>query len=479
MKIPILLLFYLCLSQNTYTQNVVYQSNIDEDSCLYIKDLLLHYRDDPINNQKITGLSFSDYSNFIHKYSDCIGKDTSMIMTIKKLGSDSLFLQLYYPDFINSHSYISDTLDYYGSLAEIVVFEKLLEDIRLNIGEHYLVHKLEREYALVLLNNLKVMQSLLRFKSRLFSIHIQQLFGRDTFDQDINKATEASNMSTAMTSLFIEQNIDILIDLGINTFNKKITDIVFDNFEYYFENYPNSVYGFFGKLIPIIEDFDSDNLYALERMKELLPEADNVTDSEGNVYRTVKIMGRWWMAENLKTTKFNDGTLIPFSTKNSEWRNSTSPAYCWNGRNSKGKITYDSTYGALYNWYVVNTRKVCPTDWHVPTINEWNDLMNELDPLSRDKNKTNVGHLLKEPGTLHWKSPNTNSNNATGFTALPAGERDYDGGFIGVNILGNWWSSTEFSTTEAWYWTINYYNDNVESYHNRKATGYSIRCVKD
>lgn len=99
-------------------------------------------------------------------------------------------------------------------------------------------------------------------------------------------------------------------------------------------------------------------------------ESIGITDIEGNVYTSVKIGTQTWMVENLKTTKYNDGTSIPLVTDNAVWKSSLSPAYCWYDNDISNK----EPYGALYNWFAVNTGKLCPSGWHVPTIDEWSVL---------------------------------------------------------------------------------------------------------
>src|SRR5674476_633708 len=101
--------------------------------------------------------------------------------------------------------------------------------------------------------------------------------------------------------------------------------------------------------------------------------SNTVTDIEGNVYHTVKIGTQTWMVENLKTTKYKDGTAIPLVTDNKVWINLPTPAYCWYDNDA---TTYKNTYGALYNWYAVNTGKLAPTGWHIPTDAEWTTLQN-------------------------------------------------------------------------------------------------------
>ncbi|MGB4293792.1 MAG: FISUMP domain-containing protein, partial [Bacteroidales bacterium] len=99
-----------------------------------------------------------------------------------------------------------------------------------------------------------------------------------------------------------------------------------------------------------------------------------MNDVDGNRYKVIMIGNQLWMAENLRTTKYNDGTPIPLVTDNTAWSNLTSPGYCWYDNNSTNK----DTYGALYNWYTVNTGKLCPSGWHVPSDDEWTIMQNYL-----------------------------------------------------------------------------------------------------
>ena len=167
---------------------------------------------------------------------------------------------------------------------------------------------------------------------------------------------------------------------------------------------------------------------------------DNVIkDGDGNVYTSVKIDTQVWIVENLKTTKYNDGIAIPLVTDNSDWGNLTTSAYCWYTNDAAAN---KSTYGSIYNWYAVNTGKLCPTGWHVPTDEEWTILINYLGGGSV------AGNKLKEAGTIHWISPNAGTNES-GFTALPGGRRTSAGIYVSLTDYGYWWSSTESSSTMA------------------------------
>ncbi len=195
-----------------------------------------------------------------------------------------------------------------------------------------------------------------------------------------------------------------------------------------------------------------------------------VTDYEGNSYNTIKIGTQWWMVENLKTKRFNDGTDIPVVTDDTAWGNMSNPCYCWYNND---EVSYMEEYGALYNWYTVNTGKLCPAGWHVPTKAEWKILIdyyggNEV-----------AGGRLKETGTVHWRDPNTNAYNESGYTALPGGGRTYKGVFDNINSCGFYWSSSESGTGGAWGWILYYNSGIIKEFNFDKRDGFSVRCLRD
>jgi uncharacterized protein (TIGR02145 family) len=194
--------------------------------------------------------------------------------------------------------------------------------------------------------------------------------------------------------------------------------------------------------------------------------SDPVTDIDGNVYNTIPIGNQIWMVENLKTTKYYDGTLIPHVTDNASWINLTTAGFCWYNDN---ETLYKSTYGALFNWNAVNSGKLCPAGWHMPEYKDWYDLKNYL--LSGLSG-------LKETGTSHWTSPNKNATNVTGFTALPGGRRNIDGTFADISIVGYWWSATEKTLSDSWVLFLTYDGTGVLDF-DKKALGFSVRCLKD
>jgi uncharacterized protein (TIGR02145 family) len=195
-----------------------------------------------------------------------------------------------------------------------------------------------------------------------------------------------------------------------------------------------------------------------------------VADVDGNIYETVLIGDQWWMAENLKTAHFADGSVIPNVTDNASWVELVSPAWC----NYNNSVTNDSVYGKLYNWFTtVDSRNVCPTGWHVPTDTEWIILRNYLGA---------IGQGVKMKTVNGWGLSNSLATNESGFSALPGGIfSNIDANFINAGYFGNFWSSTEYFliTDNAWLRSLNYLNGNVTRVDYNKRNGISIRCIKD
>ena len=197
-------------------------------------------------------------------------------------------------------------------------------------------------------------------------------------------------------------------------------------------------------------------------------------DIDNNTYKTVTIGTQQWMAENLKVSKYNDGTEIPNITDNTQWKNLRSGAWA-NYNNAAAK---NAKYGKLYNWYAVSkttngNKNVCPTGWHVPTDAEWTVLTDYLGGASV------AGGKMKEVGTSNWNSPNTGATNTFLFTGLPGGYRYDDGNYYNVGSLGNWWSSSESNTSSAWGRTLYYPNGNAGRFYDNKRNGLSVRCLRD
>lgn len=196
--------------------------------------------------------------------------------------------------------------------------------------------------------------------------------------------------------------------------------------------------------------------------------AQTVSDIEGNIYNTITIGTQIWMKENLKTIKYNDGADIPIVTDNADWLSLTTPAYCWYDNNVS---IYKATYGAMYNWYTVNTGNLCPTGWHVPSKDEWIVLYTYLGGIDI------AGIKLKEAGSTHWQV-NNQGDNSSGFTGLPGGRR-VEVGFSTISNVGEWWSETEKNATEAEVFGLTDNEKYVSMFSRNKYSGLSLRCLKD
>lgn len=196
----------------------------------------------------------------------------------------------------------------------------------------------------------------------------------------------------------------------------------------------------------------------------------SVSDSEGNVYKTTAIGSQTWMAENLRSIKLTDGTVIPLVTDNNTWSNLTTPARSYYSNDS---VNGKSRYGGLYNWYTVQSNKLCPTGWHVPSDAEFITLATSLGVDSL------AGGKLKESGSINWFNPNSNATNSTGFTALPCGYRYYNGSYNNLGYSGNWWSSTEYSAASARFFYLVYNKGNTGRNYIDKQYGLSVRCIKN
>lgn len=209
-----------------------------------------------------------------------------------------------------------------------------------------------------------------------------------------------------------------------------------------------------------------------------------VTDIEGNNYNRVTIGNQVWLAENLMTTKFSDGTPIEYANSSLKMQNFT-PSYCWF---SDREEAIRNRYGALYNWYSIDTKKICPAGWHVPSDAEWNTLAGWL-----EKNGTasagGTNYIAKAlAAKAGWKASaetgtpgndQSKSNNKSGFSAVPAGVRYYNDKADSTGIFGFWWSSTEFYTTNAWSRGLMNNKNYVFRLCYGKRTYMSVRCISD
>ena len=216
-------------------------------------------------------------------------------------------------------------------------------------------------------------------------------------------------------------------------------------------------------------------------LKIVAQEENFVKDIDGNTYKTIEIGSYMWMAENLKTTCYNDGTEIPNIKEGEIWLNLKTGAYCWYNNDT----SYAMKYGAFYNWYAVHTEKLCPEGWHVPTDEEWKYLEGFVDSRFNIgdtiwNHVRNRGHDagLQLKATYGWKREGNGPDHFK-FSALPGGERCSGPRFFQEEVSGFWWSSTEGDSLRAWYRNVFYDYELIFRETHPKYFGFSVRCVKE
>ena len=242
-------------------------------------------------------------------------------------------------------------------------------------------------------------------------------------------------------------------------------------------------------------------MYVSESVMEMpairmIVNAGNVTDIDGNVYQSVRIGDQVWTTENLRVTKYNDGSAIPLVTDSATWSHMwdnslTTPAYCfYNNTTNTDSI---KKFGALYNWYVVNTKKLAPKAWHVPSDSEWT-IMEKYLVLNGNNwdGTTDTSQYNKIAKSLAAKTDwnttdsltgvigcNLSKNNSSGFSALPGGSRYIDGNFNNQGIFGSWWGATEVTASSAWKCTLSFNDDFLFITDYFKNCGFSVRLLRD
>ncbi len=199
---------------------------------------------------------------------------------------------------------------------------------------------------------------------------------------------------------------------------------------------------------------------------------NTITDIDGNSYQTVQIGNQIWMAENLKTSKYSNGDIINNVSDSLQWQNLTNGAWVYYNNNQDG-------CGKLYNWYaVMDSRNICPIGWHVPSIQEFNELANQIGGFSVS------GGKLKSTGTIQsgtglWEAPNTGATDEFGFSGNPCGSRRENGEFHGKGYALFLWTSTEYDSSKASYRFLNYNMEGLEAFWLDKKSGFCIRCIMD
>ena len=192
-------------------------------------------------------------------------------------------------------------------------------------------------------------------------------------------------------------------------------------------------------------------------------------DFDNNSYTIVQVNDQWWMAENLKATKYSNGDDIPEVSGQSNWMGLLTGAYCYFGNDPDNA----PVYGCLYNWYAaIDNRNACPSNWHVPSDAEWIVLTSFLG------GEAVAGGKMKETDSVHWFSPNTGATNESGFNVIAGGNRSY-GNFDAMGYGGSFWTTTGIDPVFAWGRDIFYYNTVANRHGTDKKSGLSLRCVKD
>jgi uncharacterized protein (TIGR02145 family) len=191
---------------------------------------------------------------------------------------------------------------------------------------------------------------------------------------------------------------------------------------------------------------------------------DSIVDIDGNCYKTIQIGTQVWMAENLKSTKYNDGSPIIYFNDDENARS----VYAWYDNN----INFKDLYGALYSEYTVHSIKLCPVGWHVPYHWEWFVLADYLGA------ENNAGGKMKMQDTTYWKSPNEGATNESGFGALPGGAC-LGKLFGGMRNIGFWWSATGWDPENAYCWYLTYSSGGINWVLNSNDSYLSVRCIKD
>lgn len=196
---------------------------------------------------------------------------------------------------------------------------------------------------------------------------------------------------------------------------------------------------------------------------------ENLTDVDGNVYKTILIGSQCWMQENLNVSKYKNGALIPEVLTSSSWFSlKTGGMVYFNNLSGENFV-----YGKLYNWYAIdNKRGICPNGWDVPANSDWDLLISYLG------GDLYAGGKMKSKGNAYWKSPNLGATNESYFNGLPGGNRNEFGDFNYLGISTFWWSANEYDLYNAWFYNINFNFVQIKKINYNKNFGYSVRCIK-
>jgi len=208
--------------------------------------------------------------------------------------------------------------------------------------------------------------------------------------------------------------------------------------------------------IPIVE---------IDNLKFIDPgNVGSVDDIDGNTYKTVKIGNQWWMAENLRVTKYRSSVEIPNVTNSEDWRNRNTPAFCYYDND----VWLSEDYGALYNWFAVIRSDLPPKGWRIPTYEDWKILVEYLGNNGGDKLKSDWGWIDEGNGTDDYE-----------FSALPAGYRDSDGIFKDMGFYADFWSASEKVLNNAWDGSLYFDQAEINQKDYDVRGGFSVRCIRE
>ena len=199
-------------------------------------------------------------------------------------------------------------------------------------------------------------------------------------------------------------------------------------------------------------------------------ETGSLTDIDGNLYLTVRIGSQWWMAENLKVTRYRDGKTIPKVVEDLKWSSQVTGAWCEH-YNSDYEV---AVYGRLYNWFSVNNPHIlAPAGWHVPSDTEWQQLAEYLG------GSRIAGAKMKEDALAVWDFTDSLATNASGFSARPSGYRRAEDGEFEQSVNAWYWSSSRYGDGYAWARRLERFLYGLYRSYNMAQSGFSVRCVKD
>jgi len=243
---------------------------------------------------------------------------------------------------------------------------------------------------------------------------------------------------------------------GTGTFISNLTGLL-SNTTYYIRAYATNIYG-----------TTYGNELSFTTTTGGLPNCGTVTDIDGNVYRTVTIGTQCWMLENLKTTRYNDGTTILTNLAGTDWQNNYTGACAYYNMDTANL----RLFGRVYNWYAVSTGKLAPAGWHVPTLAEWTTLANFLGGVS-------VAGGKMRSVDASWYST-AGADNSSGFTALGAGHRlTYGTAYSDLTIRAFFWAIDAANAGNGNFGYVSYNNTILNLGATDKHFGMSIRCIKN